>query len=107
MITNIKAATLLLLVSIAWIAPVTVNAQDEEDRRTLGIEPIDLVAVNLYPFAETIRKDPAAREAAIEMIDVGGPTMLRAAAKNHRSVAVICDPALPVLLATGEAMTCD
>jgi len=68
------------------------DAQDEEDRRTLGIEPIDLVAVNLYPFAETIRKDPAAREAAIEMIDVGGPTMLRAAAKNHRSVAVICDP---------------
>jgi phosphoribosylaminoimidazolecarboxamide formyltransferase / IMP cyclohydrolase len=69
------------------------DAKDEEERRQHGIEPIDMVVVNLYPFEETVRKDPSAMEAAIEMIDVGGPAMLRAAAKNHRSVAVVCDPA--------------
>lgn len=68
------------------------DPQDEKDRNALGIEPIDLVAVNLYPFGETIRAKPSERAAAIEMIDVGGPTMLRAAAKNHESVAVVCDP---------------
>lgn len=69
------------------------DPQDQAERASFGVEPIDLVAVHLYPFEEQVRKDPAAREAAIEMIDVGGPTMLRAAAKNHRWVAVICDPA--------------
>lgn len=58
-----------------------------------GIAPIDLVVVNLYPFRDTVAataEDPAR---AIEMIDVGGPTMVRAAAKNHQHVAVVVDPA--------------
>ena len=57
-----------------------------------GIEPIDLVVVNLYPFQATV-SDPACRlEDAIENIDIGGPTLLRAAAKNHAGVAVLVDP---------------
>ena len=59
----------------------------------LGIEPIDLVVINLYPFKQTILKDDVRLEEAIENIDIGGPTMLRAAAKNYRDVTVIVDPA--------------
>ncbi len=58
-----------------------------------GIKPIDLVAVNLYPFAATVAKPDVTLEEAIENIDIGGPSMLRSAAKNHRDVTVICDPA--------------
>jgi len=58
----------------------------------LGIEPIDLVVVNLYPFERTVASGAADAD-IVEMIDVGGPTMLRAAAKNHGSVGVIVDPA--------------
>jgi len=58
-----------------------------------GIEPIDLVAVNLYPFAQAVAKPGCTLEEAIENIDIGGPTMLRSAAKNHDSVAVVVDPA--------------
>lgn len=58
----------------------------------LGIESIDLVIVNLYPFEDTIKKKGVTLDEAIEQIDIGGPTMLRAAAKNHESVATICDP---------------
>lgn len=58
----------------------------------LGIEPIDLVAVNLYPFKHTIEKPGVTFEEAIENIDIGGPAMLRSAAKNHENVIVICDP---------------
>ena len=58
-----------------------------------GIPPIDLVVVNLYPFRETIAKPNCSLEDAIENIDIGGPTMVRAAAKNHRDVAVVTDPA--------------
>ncbi|MBD3161597.1 MAG: bifunctional phosphoribosylaminoimidazolecarboxamide formyltransferase/IMP cyclohydrolase, partial [Candidatus Eisenbacteria bacterium] len=65
---------------------------DEKERERFGVEPIDLVAINLYPFTASIRSAPEDRARAIEMIDVGGPTMLRAAAKNHASVAVVCDP---------------
>ena len=54
-----------------------------------GIEPIDLVVVNLYPFAETIRRAGVTREEAIEQIDIGGPAMIRSAAKNARDVAVV------------------
>ncbi len=54
---------------------------------------IDLVVVNLYPFAQTIAKPGVTWEEAIEQIDIGGPSMLRAAAKNHNDVTVICDPA--------------
>lgn len=59
----------------------------------LGIETIDIVAINLYPFKETILKPEVTLEDAIENIDIGGPTMLRSAAKNHKDVVVICDPA--------------
>src|SRR5271163_2300411 len=58
-----------------------------------GIEPIDLVVVNLYPFEQTIAKPGVTLEHAIENIDIGGPSMLRSAAKNYRSVTVITDPA--------------
>ena len=57
-----------------------------------GIEPIDLVVVNLYPFEETVAKPGTALEEAIEQIDIGGPSMLRSAAKNYRSVTVVVDP---------------
>ena len=56
-----------------------------------GIEPIDMVVVNLYPFEETVSKDGCTFEDAIENIDIGGPTMLRSAAKNHRDVTVVVD----------------
>ena len=58
-----------------------------------GIGLIDMAVVNLYPFEQTIRKPGAGLEEAIENIDIGGPSMLRSAAKNHRSVAVVCNPA--------------
>lgn len=61
--------------------------------KELNIEPIDLVIVNLYPFKATILKDGVTREEAVENIDIGGPTMLRAAAKNYQDVAVVTDPA--------------
>ena len=66
----------------------THTAQLEE----LGIEPFDLVVVNLYPFTETVLSG-ATPDECVEQIDVGGPTMVRAAAKNHPSVAVVVDPA--------------
>src|ERR1700689_958997 len=58
-----------------------------------GIELIDLVAVNLYPFEETVAKPGVEFAEAIENIDIGGPSMLRSAAKNHASVTVVCDTA--------------
>jgi phosphoribosylaminoimidazolecarboxamide formyltransferase/IMP cyclohydrolase len=58
-----------------------------------GIGRIDLVAVNLYPFAQTVANPDCTLEDAIENIDIGGPTMIRAAAKNHKDVAVVVDPA--------------
>ncbi len=58
-----------------------------------GIAPIDLVAVNLYPFAATISKPGCTFEEAVENIDIGGPSMLRSAAKNHVDVTVVVDPA--------------
>jgi phosphoribosylaminoimidazolecarboxamide formyltransferase/IMP cyclohydrolase len=58
-----------------------------------GIAPIDLLVVNLYPFAATIARPGCTDEEAVENIDIGGPAMLRAAAKNHESVLVVVDPA--------------
>ena len=58
-----------------------------------GIDPIDIVVVNLYPFEATVAKPDCTFEDAVENIDIGGPTMIRAAAKNHESVAVVVDPA--------------
>jgi phosphoribosylaminoimidazolecarboxamide formyltransferase/IMP cyclohydrolase len=58
----------------------------------LGIDTIDVVAINLYPFKETITRPDVTLPVAIENIDIGGPTMLRSAAKNHKDVTVVCDP---------------
>jgi phosphoribosylaminoimidazolecarboxamide formyltransferase/IMP cyclohydrolase len=58
-----------------------------------GIEPIDLVAVNLYPFEKTVSQGGCTLEEAVEQIDIGGPSLIRASAKNHRFVTVIVDPA--------------
>ncbi len=57
-----------------------------------GIDPIDMVVVNLYPFEATVAKKDCSLEDAVENIDIGGPTMLRSAAKNHKDVAVVTDP---------------
>ena len=57
-----------------------------------GIEPIDMIVVNLYPFEATVAKEGCPLDEAIENIDIGGPTMLRSAAKNYPDVTVIIDP---------------
>lgn len=64
-----------------------------EQMKDHDIEPIDYVVVNLYPFKETIAKENTTYDEAIENIDIGGPSMLRSAAKNHASVTVVVDPA--------------
>lgn len=65
--------------------------RDAEEAATLGIAPIDMVVCNLYPFAKR-RASGAGTDELVESIDIGGPTMLRAAAKNYRYVAAVCDP---------------
>lgn len=69
------------------------HPDDVKEAKTLGIEPIDVVVVNLYPFTETASDKKKTEADIIEQIDIGGPTLLRSAAKNHQSVTVICDPA--------------
>lgn len=66
--------------------------RDEADLERLGAEPIDLVAVNLYPFEKTLAKEGSSFQDLIENIDIGGPSMLRSAAKNHERVTVVCEP---------------
>ncbi|MFN8215667.1 MAG: bifunctional phosphoribosylaminoimidazolecarboxamide formyltransferase/IMP cyclohydrolase [Solirubrobacterales bacterium] len=76
-------------------AALLARRQDPEHMATLaseGIEPIDLVCVNLYPFEQTVAGHDVAPEVVIENIDIGGPTMIRAAAKNHEGVAVVVKP---------------
>ncbi len=76
-------------------AALLARRADGEHMATLereGIEPIDLVCVNLYPFEEAIAGNEVEHDHAIENIDIGGPTMIRAAAKNHESVAVVVKP---------------
>ncbi len=68
------------------------NPEHVKQMKQHGIEPIDLVVVNLYPFEQTVAKPGVSFEEAIENIDIGGPTMLRSAAKNHRDVAVVVSP---------------
>jgi phosphoribosylaminoimidazolecarboxamide formyltransferase/IMP cyclohydrolase len=68
------------------------NAAHEEAVRAHAIQPIDLVVVNLYPFEQTVAKPDVTLHEAIENIDIGGPSMLRSAAKNHESVTVLVDP---------------
>ena len=67
--------------------------EDHQQLLDLGWDYIDLVAVNLYPFEETIAKPNVTYADAIENIDIGGVTLIRAAAKNHERVTLICDPA--------------
>lgn len=67
--------------------------EDHHQLLDLGWDYIDLVAVNLYPFEETIAKPNVTYADAIENIDIGGVTLIRAAAKNHERVTLICDPA--------------
>ncbi|MBE6008271.1 MAG: bifunctional phosphoribosylaminoimidazolecarboxamide formyltransferase/IMP cyclohydrolase [Lachnospiraceae bacterium] len=69
------------------------NKEHMEQIEKLNIKPIDMVVVNLYPFKQTVLKEGVTREEAIENIDIGGPTMLRAAAKNWQDVAVVTNPA--------------
>ena len=66
--------------------------EDHNQLLNLGWDYIDLVAVNLYPFEETIAKADVTYADAIENIDIGGVTLIRAAAKNHERVALLCDP---------------
>jgi phosphoribosylaminoimidazolecarboxamide formyltransferase / IMP cyclohydrolase len=68
------------------------NPKDMEEIKKYGIDPIDMVIVNLYPFEATISKPDVTFDDAIENIDIGGPTMLRSASKNFKDVAVIVDP---------------
>ena len=77
----------------AGILAMRSNPEHMEQIKELGVEPIDIVAINLYPFKQTILKEGTTFDVAIENIDIGGPTMIRAAAKNHPDVAVIVDPA--------------
>lgn len=69
------------------------NEAHQKQMQELGIDPIDLVVVNLYPFKQTIAKPDVTFAEAIENIDIGGPTMLRSAAKNHAFVTVVVDAA--------------
>ena len=83
------------------------GAMDDADLARLGGEPIDLVCVNLYPFEATVAKPGASHEEIVENIDIGGPSMVRSAAKNHARVAIVCDPAdydavLAEITASGE-----
>jgi phosphoribosylaminoimidazolecarboxamide formyltransferase / IMP cyclohydrolase len=76
-------------------AGLLARREDPEHMATLaaeGIEPIDVVCVNLYPFEQTVSGHDVPAEVAIENIDIGGPTMIRAAAKNHEGVAVVVKP---------------
>lgn len=68
------------------------TTEDRQQLLNLGWDYIDLVAVNLYPFEETIAKNDVTYEDAIENIDIGGVTLIRAAAKNHERVTLVCDP---------------
>jgi phosphoribosylaminoimidazolecarboxamide formyltransferase/IMP cyclohydrolase len=69
------------------------DAKHEAEARECGFEPIDLVAVNLYPFESTVAKPDVTLAEAIEHIDIGGPSMIRSAAKNYEAVTVVVDPA--------------
>jgi phosphoribosylaminoimidazolecarboxamide formyltransferase/IMP cyclohydrolase len=69
------------------------NALHREQMQRNGIKPIDMVVVNLYPFVQTIARPGVSIAEAIENIDIGGPAMVRSAAKNHTFVTIIVDPA--------------
>jgi len=69
------------------------NKTHMEEARREGISPIDIVAVNLYPFEETVKKEGVTLEEAVEQIDIGGPALIRASAKNYKHVVIVTDPA--------------
>ena len=69
------------------------NPSHIEDMKKNDIGPIDIVVVNFYPFIDVIKKDDVSLDEAIENIDIGGPTTLRAAAKNYKYVSIVHDPA--------------
>jgi phosphoribosylaminoimidazolecarboxamide formyltransferase/IMP cyclohydrolase len=75
------------------ILAVRDNAQHQTTLREQGIKPIDLVVCNLYPFEATLARSGSSHDDIVENIDVGGPTMVRAAAKNYADVAIVTDPA--------------
>lgn len=77
----------------AGILAMRENPEHMKQLAELGVDTIDVVAINLYPFKQTIMKDGVELAEAIENIDIGGPTMIRAAAKNYQDVAVVVDPA--------------
>jgi phosphoribosylaminoimidazolecarboxamide formyltransferase / IMP cyclohydrolase len=83
------------------------HAEDEKQAAEHGIAPIDLVVVNLYPFEATAAKSGLTADELIENIDIGGPTMLRSAAKNFESVTVITDPADYPRVATELENSCE
>ncbi len=68
------------------------NLKHQKEAKRLGIKPIDMVVCNLYPFEKVILKKGCTLEEAVENIDIGGPTMIRAAAKNYKYVTVIINP---------------
>src|SRR2546421_7596740 len=68
------------------------NPEHQAAMREHDIEPIDMVVINLYPFQETIAREGVTLEEAIEQIDIGGPAMIRSAAKNFKDVAVVVSP---------------
>lgn len=76
----------------AGILAIRDKKEHMDQLKELGIDTIDFVVVNLYPFKQTILKDGVTREECIENIDIGGPTMLRSAAKNYQDVAVVTNP---------------
>ena len=76
------------------------NPEHQAAMREQGIEPIDMVVVNLYPFEETVAREDVALEEAIEQIDIGGPAMIRSAAKNFRDVAIVVEPESYKMIAT-------
>src|SRR6201988_4693197 len=78
--------------------------RDKADLERLGAREIDLVVVNLYPFEKVAADPKSPHEHVVENIDIGGPSMVRSAAKNHARVTVVCDPAdYPRVLAEVEA----
>jgi phosphoribosylaminoimidazolecarboxamide formyltransferase/IMP cyclohydrolase len=86
-----RVKTLHPAIHAGLLARATVEDLDEIQK--MGWEPIDLVAVNLYPFEQTIARPEVTLEEAIENIDIGGVTLIRAAAKNFERVTLACDPA--------------
>ena len=77
----------------AGILAMRAKEEHMKQLKDLGVDTIDFVIVNLYPFKQTILKENVTRAECVENIDIGGPTMLRSAAKNYQDVTVVTDPA--------------